>query len=146
MDMSGRVVLHRKYNALVHDQRGPVLELEISDEIRPEQDAAKGDTEDRVRVVAVDSHEFAAEPHVLKSKFSKLHIYIARVYYYAYIIIRREFVASPLLARRVPLNFELLTFYLSTTTPSQRNVHNDLPLPRLKLYYYRGLSSGFALR
>jgi len=71
MDMSGRVVLYRQYNALVHDQRGPVLEPEVSDEIWPEQDAAKGDTEDRVRVVAVDSDEFAAKPNVLKSKFSK---------------------------------------------------------------------------
>lgn len=73
--MPGRVILHRKHNALVHDQCGPVLEPEVSDEIRPEQDAAKGDTEDRVRVVAVDSDEFAAEPHVLKSKFSKLNSY-----------------------------------------------------------------------
>jgi len=36
MDMSGRVVLHRQYNALVHDQRGPVLESAVSDEIWPE--------------------------------------------------------------------------------------------------------------
>jgi len=76
VDMSGRVVLHRKYNALVHYQRRPVLEPEVSDEIRPEQDAAKGDTEDRICVVAVDSYEFAAEPHVLKSKFSELYVYI----------------------------------------------------------------------
>lgn len=75
MDMSGRVVLYRKHNALVHDQRGPVLEPKVSDEIRPEQDAAKGDIEDRVRVVAVDSDEFATEPHVLKSKFYKLYVY-----------------------------------------------------------------------
>jgi len=70
MDMSGRVVLHRQYNALVHDQRGPVLEPEVSDEIWPEQDATKGDTKDRVRVVVVDSDEFATKSHVLKSKFS----------------------------------------------------------------------------
>lgn len=74
--MSGRVVLHGKYNALVYDQRGPVLEPEVSYEIWPEQDATKGDTEDRVRVVAVDSYEFAAKPHVLKSKFPKLYVYI----------------------------------------------------------------------
>jgi len=76
MDMSGRVVLHRQHNALVHDQRRPVLELEVSYEIWPEQDAEKGDTEDRICVVAVYSDEFAAEPHVLKSKFPKYYMYI----------------------------------------------------------------------
>lgn len=75
MDMSGRVVLHCQHNALVHDQRGPVLELEVSHEIWPKQDATKGDIEDRVRVVAVDSDELATEPHVLKSKFPKLYVY-----------------------------------------------------------------------
>lgn len=55
----------------MHDQRGPVLEPEVPDEIRPEQDAAESDTENRVRVAAVDRDESAAEPHVFKSKSSR---------------------------------------------------------------------------
>lgn len=56
----------------MHDQRGPVLEPEVPDEVRPEQDAPAGDTENRVRVAAVDRHEFAAEPHVLESTFRNI--------------------------------------------------------------------------
>lgn len=56
----------------MHDQRGPVPEPQISDEIRPEQDPQESDTENRVRVAAVDRHEPAAEPNVFKSKWSPL--------------------------------------------------------------------------
>lgn len=68
MDMPGRTVLYSQYNALMHNQRGPVLEPKVSDEVRPKQDAAKSDTENRVRVAVVDSDEFATESYVLKSK------------------------------------------------------------------------------
>lgn len=72
--MSGRAVLHGEHNAPVHDQRGPVPEPQISDEIRPEQDPETSDTENRVRVAAVDRHEPAAEPYVFKSKWFPLPI------------------------------------------------------------------------
>lgn len=52
----------------MHDQRGPLLEPKVSDEIRPEQDAAASDIENRVRMAAVDRYESAAKPHVFKSK------------------------------------------------------------------------------
>lgn len=61
----------------MHDQRGPVPEPEVSDEVRPKQDAPTSDTENRVRVAVVDSHEPAAEPHVLESKC--LHVFTTAV-------------------------------------------------------------------
>lgn len=67
--MPGRTVLHGQHNAPVHHQRGPVPEPQVPDEVRPEQDAPEGDIENRIRVAAVDSHEPAAEPHVLESKY-----------------------------------------------------------------------------
>lgn len=71
MDLPGCIILHGQHNALVHDQRGPVLEPPVSDEVRPKQDTAKSDTENCVRVAVVDSDEFAIEPNVFKSKFFK---------------------------------------------------------------------------
>jgi len=50
----------------VHNQRGPVPEPEISDEIRSEQDTQESDTENCVRVATVNRHEFTTVPHVLK--------------------------------------------------------------------------------
>lgn len=52
----------------MHDQRGPLLEPQVSDEVWSEQDAQKSYTENRVRMVVVDSDELATEPHVFKSK------------------------------------------------------------------------------
>lgn len=64
MDLLGRTILYSIHNASVYHQRGPISLAAISHEVRSEQDSSSGHPQDRVRVVAVDSHELTTEPHV----------------------------------------------------------------------------------
>lgn len=66
--MPRRAVLHREHNALVHHKRGSLPESALSDEVRTEQDQAKGDPEDHHRVAPQHRDEPALELNVLEGK------------------------------------------------------------------------------
>lgn len=68
MDMPGCPLLHRKYNAFMHDIDRSLSVAAVPDAFRTQQNQEARDPENCVRLAAVDRNEPAAKSYVLKGE------------------------------------------------------------------------------